>query len=379
MLKDTLFTRLEPDRTGVHFMNTLTYDEGFNVYLFRGFYNGAGVGLGDVNNDGMLDLFFCGNKADNQLLIHKGDFRFHDITQAAGVASQDAWSTGVSMVDINSDGWLDIYVCKSGLPEGENRRNELFINNGIQVGQDYPSFTEAAEDYGIADLGFWVHAVFFDFDKDGDLDMYLSNNSIVPTDAIMDATMGLRERRDPFGGNKLYRNDGTPTSLGGKGTGFSDISEEAGIYGSAIGFGLGVSIGDVNRDGWPDIFVANDFFEKDYLYMNQGDGTFKESLEDVMDEISAGSMGVDIADVNNDGFPEIFVTEMLPEEEGRLKTKAVIDSWDNYVSKVRMGYYRQFPRNAFQLNNGLAGDQVHFSEIGRFSGVEATDWSWGAL
>jgi len=374
-----LFTRLEPDRTGVHFINKLTYDEAFNVYLFRSFYNGAGVGLGDLNNDGLPDLFFCGNQEDNQLYINKGDFQFQDITQTAGVASQGAWSTGVSLVDINSDGWLDIYVCKSGLPEGMNRRNELFINNGTLDGQGYPSFTEAAEDFGIADLGFSVHAVFFDFDKDGDLDMYLSNNSIVPTDAIMDATRGLRDQRDPAGGNKLYRNDGIPYSLGGTGSGFLDISEEAGIYGSAIGFGLGVSVGDINRDGWPDLFVANDFFEKDYLYINQGNGTFIESLEDVIDEISAGSMGVDIADVNNDGFPEIFVTEMLPEDEERLKTKTVIDSWENYISKVKMGYYRQFPRNVFQLNNGPAGDQVHFSEIGRFSGVEATDWSWGAL
>ncbi|MGI9544994.1 MAG: FG-GAP repeat domain-containing protein, partial [Cyclobacteriaceae bacterium] len=380
--KGSHFTQLNPAKLGIDFVNQLHYDEDFNTYIFRSFYNGAGVGLGDLNNDGLLDLFFCGNQVDNKLYINQGDFQFEDVTQPAGVASHGAWSTGVSLVDINSDGWLDIYVCKSGLPEGENRHNELFINNGLDA-QGIPTFTESAKAYGLADLGFSVHAVFFDFDKDDDLDMYLSNNSINPTDVVMDASKGLRDKRDPNGGNKLYRNDGIPSSRGGTGNGFTDISEVAGIYGSAIGFGLGVSVGDIDRDGWPDIFVANDFFEKDYLYINQGDGTFKESLEEIIDEISLGSMGVDIADVNNDGYPEIFVTEMLPDEESRLKTKTVFDNWDAYTLKVKNGYYRQFPRNVFQLNQGPApiaiGDGVHFSEISRSSGVEATDWSWGAF
>jgi len=388
--KGSHFTRLDPSGIGIDFVNTLSYDEDFNVYLFRSFYNGAGVGLGDLNNDGLLDVFFCGNQVDNRLYINKGDpdgsgqaFQFQDITQTAGLASPGAWSTGVSFVDINGDGWLDIYVCKSGMPEGENRHNELFINNGpsstLGPGTTGVTFTESAQAYGIADLGFSVHAVFFDFDKDGDLDMYLSNNSINPTDVVMDASKGLRDKRDPIGGDKLYRNDGIPSSQGGTGIGFTDVSEAAGIYGSAIGFGLGISVGDVNRDGWPDIFVANDYFEKDYLYINQGDGAFKESLEEVIDETSLGSMGVDIADVNNDGYPEIFVTEMLPDEESRLKTKTVFDSWDAYTLKIRNGYYRQFPRNVFQLNNGPAGERIHFSEISRFSGVEATDWSWGVF
>lgn len=378
LAKGSHFTRLNPARIGIDFVNDLQYDEDFNTYIFRSFYNGAGVGLGDLNNDGLLDIFFCGNQVDNKLYLNRGDFQFEDVTQTAGVVSHGAWSTGVSLVDINSDGWLDIYVCKSGLPEGENRHNELFINNGLDA-QGIPAFTESAGVYGLADLGFSVHAVFFDYDKDDDLDMYLSNNSINPTDVVMDASKGLRDQRDPNGGNKLYRNDGIPGSQGGTGIGFTDISETAGIYGSAIGFGLGISVGDVNRDGWPDIFVANDFFEKDYLYINQGDGTFKESLEEVIDEISLGSMGVDIADVNNDGYPEIFVTEMLPDEESRLKTKTVFDSWDSYNLKVKNGYYRQFPRNVFQLNQGPVGEGVHFSEISRFSGVEATDWSWGAF
>ncbi len=423
--KGTHFTQLDPSSIGIDFVNNLEYDEDFNTYLFRSFYNGAGVGMGDFNNDGLLDLFFCGNQVDNKLYLNKAGFQFEDITDAAGIASSGAWSTGVSIVDINGDGWLDIYVCKSGLPEAENRHNELFINNGAQSppskgGLRGVTFTESAENYGIADLGFSVHAVFFDYDKDGDLDMYLSNNSLNPTSFVMDSSKGLRDIRDPYGGNKLYRNDtSTPfdsaqgegsvqaTSTGslrqgsgqavqapqGKMTkGFTDVSEEAGIYGSAIGFGLGISVGDVNRDTWPDIFVANDFFEKDYLYINQQDGTFKESLEDAIEEISLGSMGVDIADINHDGYPEIFVTEMLPVEQSRLKTKVVFDNWDSYALKIKNGYYRQFPRNVLQLNRGpspLEGESafasgkkaqlrgVSFSEIGRFAGVEASDWSWG--
>ena len=275
------------------------------------------------------------------------------------------------MVDINADGWLDIYVCKSGKPDSsDHRRNELFINSGQLDSEGRPVFRESAHAYGIDDLGFSIHAVFFDYDKDDDLDMYLSNNSIKSTDVIHDASKGLREVRDEYGGNKLYKNVGEK---------FVDASEEAGIYGSAIGYGLGVSVGDVNRDGWTDIYVANDFFEKDYLYINNGDGTFTESLEKYLAEISLGSMGVEIGDINNDGFPEIFVTEMLPDSEARLKTSALFDTYDQYYLKIKNGYYRQFPRNIFQLNNGFQpdGNDVFFSEISRFSGMDATDWSWG--
>ncbi len=363
-----LFRLLDAAEAGLRFENNLTYTEAFNVYLYRSFYNGAGVGMADFNKDGNLDLFFCGNQADNALYLGDGDFHFRDVTQAAGVRSPNAWSTGVSIVDINQDGWLDIYVCKGGDPRDENRRNELFIHQGLNA-DGVPYFVEAAAQYGIDDLGFSIHACFFDYDRDGDLDMYLSNNSIKPTDVIFDAKKGLREQRDPGGGNKLYRNDDQF---------FTDVSQEAGIYSSAIGFGLGVSVADVNRDNWPDIYVANDFFEKDYLYINQQDGTFRESIDECVPELSLGSMGVDIADMNHDGYPEIFVTEMLPETEARLKTKAVFDTWDQYALKVRNGYHRQFPRNAFQLNRGSAGDgRVSFSEISRLAGVSATDWSWG--
>ncbi|HMO40164.1 MAG TPA: VCBS repeat-containing protein, partial [Saprospiraceae bacterium] len=247
----TLFTELPAAYTGIDFVNRLDYTEDYNTYTFRNFYNGGGVGLGDINNDGLLDIFLCGNLVGNKLYLNKGNFQFEDITEQAGVASPGVWSTGVSFVDINGDGWLDIYVCKSGKPEGENRYNELFVNNGDGT------FSEQAKTYGLADVGLSTHAVFFDYDLDGDLDCYLLNNSLRPVGGY-DLIKDQRNIPDPDGGNKLYRNDG------GR---FVDVSQEAGIYTSAIGFGLGVTIGDVNGDGWPDIYVSNDFFERDYLYV----------------------------------------------------------------------------------------------------------------
>lgn len=363
------FSLLDNSKIGIDFKNTLTYTEDFNAYLFKSFYNGAGVGLADLTNDGNLDLFLCGNQTDNRLYIGDGDFNFKDVSDHAGIRSSGSWATGVSIVDINGDGWKDIYVCKSGRLEDPNRRNELFINLGLD-GNGLPTFVESAKEYGIDDLGFSIHAVFFDYDRDGDLDMYLSNNSHNPSDVIVDSKKGMRNKKDPGGGNKLYKNESGY---------FVDVTTDAGIYSSAIGYGLGVGVGDVDRDGWPDIYVANDFFEKDYLYINQRDGTFKESIDTLTSEISLGSMGVDISDMDHDGYPEIFVTEMLPDDESRLKTKTVFDNWDKYALKVKNGYHHQFPRNTFQLNNGRSFDsnKVSFSEISRYAGVHASDWSWG--
>ena len=360
-----LFELMDKKWTGIEFRNDLEYNEKFNPYLFRNFYNGAGVALGDINNDGLVDIFLAGNQKENKLYLNKGDFRFEDITGNAGLAVPGIWSTGVSMADINGDGWLDIYVCKSGPLGGEQRYNELFINNGDLT------FTEKAKDYGIADEGLSQHAVFFDYDKDGDLDMYLLNNS-ARSIGTNDLRIGQRVIRDPFGGNKLYRNDS------GK---YSDVSESAGIYGSAIGYGLGVTVADLNKDGWPDLYVSNDFFEKDYLYINNGDGTFTESLEDMMTEISMGSMGADIADLDNDGWQDIFVTEMLPATMARVKTKTPFEEWDKYQANLDGGYFHQFTRNTLQRNLGYQPNstQIHFSEVARQSGVHATDWSWGAL
>jgi hypothetical protein len=354
-----LFTLMEPKVTGVDFSNDVTYTEEYNTYTYRNFYNGAGVGLGDFNQDGLIDIYFCGNIVDNKLYLNLGDFQFEDITEKAGVACPDVWCTGVSIADVNGDGWPDIYVCKSGDPRAPNRNNELFINNGDLT------FTEMAADYGMADLGLSTHATFFDYDRDGDLDCYLLNNSFQSVTEF-DLVKGKREIRDTLGGNKFYRNDGEV---------FTDVSEQAGIYGSIIGFGLGVSVADLNRDGWMDLYVSNDFFERDYCYLNQGDGTFKEVLDQQFTETSLGAMGSDIADINNDAFPDVFVTEMTAEGNSRLKTKVVFESWEEYNNKVDLGYHHQFARNVLQLNNRNGT----FSEIGRYAGVDATDWSWGAL
>ena len=363
-ITNTLFESLSADQTNIYFENTLNYTNEFNIYKYRNYYNGGGVGLGDVNNDGLMDIYFTANLLSNKLYLNKGNFTFEDVTDFAKVGGQRAWSTGVSMVDINADGWLDIYVCNSGDVKGDKKQNEFFINN-----QD-GTFNEKAEEMGLADPGFSTHAAFFDYDKDGDLDVYLLNNSFR---SIGSFNLRKNERpiRDELGGDKLLRNDDNS---------FTDVSEEAGIYGSVIGFGLGVSTSDLDKDGWLDLYISNDFFEKDYLYMNNGDGTFREELEKQMRSISAASMGSDVADITGDGYPEIFVTEMLPKGDKRLKTTMTFEDWDKYQYNLENGYYHQFTRNMLHRNNGvISGKGVAFSEVGRLSGVEATDWSWSAL
>lgn len=353
------FSLLDNHKLGIEFSNDLTYTNDFNVYKYRNFYNGGGVAIGDINNDGFIDIYFTANQKPNQLYLNKGNFTFENITAQSGTSGTKAWSTGVTMVDINQDGWLDIYVCNSGDVDGDNKENELFINNGDLT------FTESAELYGLNDKGFSTHASFFDYDKDGDLDVYILNNSYK---AIGSFNLRKNERpiRDLLGGDKLMQNQN------GR---FVDVSEEAGIYGSVIGFGLGITVGDVNNDGWEDIYVSNDFFERDYLYINQKDGTFKEKLTEEISSISAASMGADIADINNDGNMDIFITEMLPSDDERLKTVTTFDDWNRYQYNLSNGYYHQFTRNMLQVNNGNGT----FNELGRYSGVEASDWSWGAL
>lgn len=357
--EDFLFELKSSSQTNIEFENNLIFDQDFNVYTYRNFYNGGGVSIGDINNDGLPDIYFTSNQSKNLLYLNKGDFKFQNITEISGVGGNRAWSTGVTMVDINADGFLDIYVCNSGDVEGDNKQNELFINKGDMT------FTEEATKYGLADSGYSTHASFFDYDKDGDLDVYLLNNSYQAIGSF-DIRRNERPRRDKDGGDKLLENQN------GK---FVDVSEEAGIYGSVIGFGLGVTVGDVNSDGWEDIYVSNDFFERDYLYMNNQDGTFSEKLTDALSSTSAASMGADMADINNDGFSDIFVTEMLPSDYERLKSVTTFENWDKYKYNVDNGYFHQFTRNTLQLNNG---DNT-FSEIGRLAGVEASDWSWGAL
>ncbi|MEO6356246.1 MAG: VCBS repeat-containing protein, partial [Ferruginibacter sp.] len=364
-----LFNLVPSAITGINFSNDVKYTEELNAYTFRNFYNGGGVGIGDINNDGLPDIFFCGNLKSNKLYLNKGDFKFEDITDKAGLNSAGVWSTGVTFADVNGDGLLDIYVCKSGDLKSKNRNNSLYINNGNNT------FTERAAEYGLNSLGLSTHAEFFDYDHDGDLDCYLLNNSMRSV-GNYDLVKDQRNIPDTLGGNKFYRNDNNH---------FIDVTAKAGIYSSKIGFGLGVTIADVNKDGWQDIYVSNDFFEKDYLYINNKNGTFTESLENCIRELSMNSMGADIADINNDGYPDIYVTDMLPETEARLKTKTNFENWDKYQSNVANGYYHQFVRNVLQLNQGPSGNtvtktaEINFSEIGRLAGVQATDWSWGAL
>jgi hypothetical protein len=361
---NTLFELLSSETTKIDFENNITSTNEFNIYTYRNFYNGGGVGLGDVNNDGLLDIYLTANQLSNRLYINKGNFVFEDETEAAKLSGNRAWSTGVSMVDINSDGWLDIYVCNSGDINGDNRQNEFFINNGDGT------FSEKAEQMGLADSGLSTHAAFFDYDKDGDLDVYLLNNSFTAV-STFNFQIKSREKRDDKGGDKLFRNDS------GK---FTDVSIEAGIYGSEIGFGLGVSVADLDKDGWLDLYISNDFFERDYIYMNNGDGTFSEDLENQMRSTSLSSMGSDVADITADGLPEIFVTDMLAKNDDRYKTTMTFENWDKYQYNLKNGYYRQNTRNTLHLNNGISfGNKLTFSEVGRLAGVEATDWSWSAL
>ncbi len=352
------FTRLESPETGISFKNMLTISEDLDVFRYRNYYNGGGVAIGDINNDGLPDVFLTSNMEENKLYLNKGNFKFEDITPKAGILNDKVWSTGVSMADVNGDGLLDIYVCNSGDVMGGNRENELYINNGNLT------FSEKAKEFGLADKGFGTHAAFFDYDQDGDLDCYVLNNSFRPVSSL--GMTNIRHERDSTGGDKLYRNDA------GK---FLDVSEQAGIFGSVIGFGLGVTVADVDGDSWMDIYISNDFFERDYLYINQKDGTFKDELPERMGHISNFSMGTDAADLNNDGAPEIFVTDMLPESDQRLKTMVNFEDYDVYQIRLANDYYEQYMRNTLQLNQGDGS----FLEVGQYAGVAATDWSWGAL
>jgi enediyne biosynthesis protein E4 len=354
----TLFTLTDPKETGLDFNNDLPYTEEYNTYTYRNFYNGGGVALGDINNDGLLDIYLTGNIKDNKLFLNKGNWNFEDITSKAGVSCPDVWSTGATFVDINADGLLDLYVCKAGKPGGQNRQNELFINQGNLT------FVESAKEYGLDFTGLSIHSAFFDYDKDGDLDCYLLSNSLRSVGGF-DLNPNQRYKPDPEG-NKLLRNEN------GK---FIDVSQEAGIFSSKIGYGLGITLSDINMDGWTDIFISNDFFERDYLYINNQNGTFTEKGQSYFDAMSMGSMGADASDIDNDLMPDLFVTEMLPQNLERKKTKNIYETWDKYLESTKNSYHHQFSRNVLQKN--LNGDK--FLEIGRFSGVSATDWSWASL
>ena len=357
--KDALFQLMPSAKTGITFNNKVTDLSNFNIFNYRNFYNGGGVAIGDVNNDGKPDIFLTSNQGSNRLFINKGNWQFEDVTEKAGLGGIGKWHTGVTMVDINGDGWLDIYVCNSGALKTGEKGNELFIN------QKDGTFKEEAEKYGLSDKGLSTQAIFFDFDHDGDLDCYILNNSYRAIGSF-GYNKNLRNIRDARGGHRLYRNDN------GK---FVDISAQAGIYGSEIGFGLGVAAGDFNNSGWDDMYISNDFFEHDYLYINQHNGSYKENSNEAIGHMSTSSMGSDMADINNDGFLDMMTTDMLPESDYRLKTTTKFDEYDIYNAKLKNDFHHQFTANCLQLNNG----DGTFSEIAQYAGVHATDWSWGAL
>ncbi|WP_418603494.1 VCBS repeat-containing protein [Hwangdonia sp.] len=354
----TLFSELPAHESGVNFINDIPESSAMNSMVYEYFYNGGGVAVGDINNDGLPDIYFTSNLKDNKLYLNKGDFKFEDVTDKAKVKGSFGWTTGVTMVDINADGWLDIYVCKSGKGKAKNRQNELFINN------KNGTFTESATQYGLNFSGYSTQASFFDFDKDGDLDMFLLNHNVSPINT--NNPENFKNKEDEFVGDKLYRNDN------GK---FVDISKQAGIIGNPLGFGLGVSVGDLNQDGWPDIYVANDYIEHDYLYYKNGDGTFTESLKSSVKHIPNFSMGTDIADFNNDGLLDIMSLDMVAEDNYGIKTSMSGMNPEIFNHAVNNGFHYQYMFNALQMN---LGDQ-NFSEIAQLSGVSNTDWSWSPL
>jgi len=361
-----LFKTLDHLATGLDFSNTLHPTNGFNVFDYMYFYNGGGIGAGDLNNDGKIDLFLAANQGGNKLYLNTGNLRFKDATKEAAIPQDGGWSTGVSIVDINNDGLLDIYICRVGHLEGlPTTHNQLLICKGID-NNGVPTYEDHAKDYGLDFSGFSTQAAFFDYDGDGDLDMYLLNHSI-----HQNGTFGPRLQKlataSPYSGDHLYRNDGN-----GK---FTEITAAAGIHSSVIGFGLGLVIADVNQDGYPDIYVGNDFHENDYLYINQRNGTFKEELNDKFMHTSQYTMGVDIADANNDGLPDIVSMDMLPFDPYILKRSEGEDTWDIYNLKISNGYNHQYTRNNLQFNRGNG----QFSEIGLYAGIAATDWSWSPL
>lgn len=358
--KDKLFTPLSEGKTGIKFRNILEENPDFNVLNYQYFYNGSGVATGDINNDGLVDICFTGNMVKNRLYLNKGNFQFEDITPQSTIADKQGWCTGVTMVDINNDGWLDIYICRSADGDASRRRNLLFINN-----KDL-TFSEKAEEYGLADEGYSTQASFFDMDKDGDLDMFLLNHSSNEFAGFKRELVTLKQQSSKAFGSQLYRNDG------GK---FTNITEGAGITSNVLSFGLGVAIFDVNNDNWLDIYVSNDFNEEDYLFVNQKNGTFKENVRGAFDYVSLFSMGSDAADFNNDGKIDLVTLDMLPEDNETQKMHAGADNYDKVQMLFRNGFHYQFSRNMLHHNNGDGS----FSEIGQIAGVSNTDWSWSAL
>ncbi len=372
-IQSPLFATLDSSHTHLNFINRLKPTPKFNLFSYMYYYNGAGVGAGDFNNDGLVDLFFTANQGENKLFLNKGSLKFEDVTVAAAIPQDKGWSTGVSVIDINNDGLLDIYICKVGHYKTLNSKNQLLICKGINK-QGVPFYKDEAKEYGLDFTGFSTQAVFFDYDGDGDLDMFLLNHSVnhdgnyAPRDRFLNTF-------DSLAGQKLYRNDIKNDASGKASIFFTDVTRQSGINGSKIGYGLGVAVADINLDGWPDFYVGNDFHENDYLYINQKNGTFSEENNKRLMHTSQFSMGVDVADVNNDAYPEIISMDMLPYDPYILRRSLAEDDYNIFQQKILFGYNYQYARNNLQLNrrNGM------FSEVAQYSGVYATDWSWASL
>ncbi|MEM9075841.1 MAG: VCBS repeat-containing protein [Bacteroidota bacterium] len=364
--KKKLFKKRNASETGVSFKNQLTDTPELNILTYLYFYNGAGVATGDFNNDGLADLYFTSNQESDLLYLNEGNFKFKDITKAANIDNSDGWTTGVTHVDINNDGWLDIYICKVGNYQSLKGKNLLYVNQGVDD-NGIPSFKEEARKYNLDFSGFSTQAAFFDYDLDGDLDMYLLNHSVKPNRTYGKGSK--RKQLDSLSGDILFRNDA--------GT-FTDVSREAGIFQGSIGYGLGIGVSDINNDGYPDIYIGNDFFENDYFYINQGNGTFIETIssnESVLGHTSHFSMGNAIADINNDGWADIISLDMLPENLETYKTSGLEYPYPVYSQYLRNGFAPQYMQNTLHLNrNGQT-----FNEIAHMSGIAATEWSWGAL
>ena len=360
---NTLFTLLDRDRTGVYFSNTLVPEDDFNIIDYLYYYDGGGVAIGDINNDRLPDIFLTGNQVSDRLYVNRGDFQFEDITASAGVGSgENTWSTGVSMADVNGDGWLDIYVCRVN-HLGKTGHNLLYIN------QQDGTFQEESRRYGLNFEGLSTHTAWLDYDRDGDLDLYLLNHAIHSRESHVPSWRRIIDV--PRFGDKFYRQDDGY---------FVRIAAEAGIYSSALGYGLGIVASDLNMDGWPDLYVGNDFHEDDYLYLNSGNGTFVESLWETTGQTSRSTMGVDVADLNNDGLPDIVALDMLPPNLATQRTSGGADADVIARIKADLGYGPQTPRNTLQLHRGVTPDgRPFFSEIAPFAGIEATDWSWSPL